>query len=167
MITALDHIHVYASDPERTLRFYQDCFDAERMGTLPNKGGTGNHFLLLAGQVLVVSAFPPGMEPASAPDVGDGAVRSGFGVAHFGLQSSNLDADLVRLETQGVHVHDEPTRSGPIRYVYVSAPDGVVIEIVELILPAKLRRLRSAFNAYNKVVHASKRAFVRQLFKGR
>ena len=48
-----------------------------------------------------------------------------------------------------------------------STKDGVVVEIVELVLPRKLRRLGVVFRAYNKVVHVTKRAFVRQLFRGR
>lgn len=165
MITALDHIHLYAEDPEQTVRFWEDCFDAERLGTLPNKGGTGNHFLILGGQVLVVSAFPAGMKARPSPEVGVGALAAGFGVAHFGLQTSDLDAVIARLEARGVHVHDAPASTGPIRYVYASAPDGVVVELVELVLPGKLRLLRPAFDAYNKAVHLSKRAFVRRLFK--
>lgn len=165
MITALDHIHFYAQDPEATQSFYETCFGAERLGTLPNKAGTGNHFMILGGQVLVVSSFPPGMQARPAPEVGDGALRAGFGVAHFGLQTADLDGVVARLKAQGVHVHDEPSGTGPIRYVYASAPDGVVVEIVELALPAKLKRLRPAFDAYNKAVHLTKRAFARQLFK--
>jgi len=166
MITALDHIHIYAAEPEQTIRFYQDCFNAERMGTLPNRSGTGNHFLLLGGQVLIISAFPPGMSSSPPPEVGDGAVRAGFGVAHFGLQTSDLDAVVARLRERDAHVHDEPFQNGAIRFVYASAPDGVVLEIVELVLPDKLRRLKRVFNAYNKLVHITKRAFVSQLFKG-
>lgn len=165
MIASLDHIHLYAEDPERTQRFYEDCFGAERLGTLPNKAGTGNHFLILGGQVLVVSAFPPGMNARPTPPVGDGALDAGFGVAHFGLQTTNLDAILERLEKQGVHIHDAPAGTGPIRYVYLSAPDGVVLELVELVLPRKLRFISPFFAAYNRLVHLSKRAFARQLFK--
>jgi len=165
VITSLDHIHFHAADPESTQRFYEEVFGAERLGTLPNKAGTGNHFMILGGQVLVVSAFPPGMEAHPPPEVAEGALRAGFGVAHFGLQTSDLEAMVTRLEQRGVQVHDAPVTAGPIRYVYLSAPDGVVIELVELVLPRKLRFVRPFFGAYNWLVHVSKRAFARQLFK--
>lgn len=165
MITALDHIHIYASDPETTLAFYQRHFGAERMGALSNESGSQNHFLLLGGQVLVVSDFPAGMSASEPPPVGDGALTAGFGVAHFGLQSSDLDTDSARLRDAGVDVHGEPRGTGAIRYTYVSAPDGVVVELVQLVLPPKLERLRRVFNGYNRLVHVTKRAFVKQLFR--
>jgi len=165
MITALDHIHLYAADPERTLRFYEDCFGAERLGALGNDHGDHNHFLLLGGQLLVVSAFPPDIEPADPPEVGDGARRAGFGVAHFGLQTADLAGVVAKLERAGVDVHSAPRGEGAIRYVYFSAPDGVVIELVQLVLPPKLEKLRPLFDAYNRAVHVTKRAFAKQLFR--
>ncbi len=162
MITALDHIHIYARDPEHTLAFYQDAFGAERLGVLP---GSNNHFLLLGGQFLVVSEFPDGMRPAEPAAVGDGARHVGFGVAHFGLQTSDLAATVRRLRDRGVHVHSEPRGDGAVRYVYVSAPDGVIVELVELHLPARLQRIKPLFDLYNRGIHASKRLFARRLFR--
>lgn len=163
-ISSLDHLHVYAADPDHTLSFFQEHFGAERVGTLPNRSGTGNHFLLLGGQLLVVSTFPDGMGPSEPPARGDGALRAGFGIAHFGLQTTDLDGLVARLQEAGVEVHDAPATSGPIRYVYVSAPDGVVIELVELQLPRRLRALRPVLAAYQRLVHGSKRLLVRRLF---
>jgi len=165
MIPSLDHIHLYAESPDDTLAFYVRAFGAEHLGALPNGAGGDNHVLLLGGQVLVVSAFPHGMEPQPAPEAGPGALRSGFGVAHFGLQTRDLDALLEQLEAQGVRPQAPPAMAGSIRYVYVQAPDGVMLELLELVLSPKLRKLKPAFEAYNKAIHVSKRLFLRQLVK--
>ncbi len=165
VISALDHIHIYAADPEASLAFYRRHFGAETLGTLPNRAGTGNHFLILGGQYLVISAFPPSMEPREAPEPGDGALRTGYGVAHFGLQTDDLEGLVATLERADVHVHAPPTGQGAIRYAYISAPDGVVIELVQLVLPRKLAPLRPVFNGVNWAIHATRRAFARQLFK--
>lgn len=59
--------------------------------------------------------LPPGMTPKAPPDAGTGALRAGFGVAHFGVHTTDLDSVLARLREAAVHVHAEPRRAGSIR----------------------------------------------------
>jgi len=165
VITSLDHIHIHAGDPLATIRFYESCLGAEHLGSIPSGEGGRNHGVLLGGQLLVISEFPPGMKPAEPPEAGAGALRSGFGVAHFGLQTTDLDGVLTRLRDAGARVHDEPRRTGSIRYVYVSAPDGVVIELIELHLPAHLARFVPVVNGVNRGIHLTRRALAKRLFK--
>jgi len=47
----------------------------------------------------------------------------------------------------------------------VTAPDGVVIELVELHLPAHLARLVPLLNGVNRAIHLTRRALAKQLFK--
>ena len=148
-----------------TIRFYESCLGAEHLGSIPSGEGGRNHGVLLGGQVLVISEFPPGMTPAEPPEAGKGALRSGFGVAHFGVQTTDLDGDLARLGEAGVYAHAEPRRTGSIRYAYVTAPDGVVIELVELHLPAHLARFVPLLNGVNRAIHLTRRTLAKQLFK--
>jgi catechol 2,3-dioxygenase-like lactoylglutathione lyase family enzyme len=165
LITSIDHIHIHAADPMATIRFYVSCLGAEHLGSIPSGEGGRNHGVLLGGQLLVISEFPPGMAPAVPPEPGDGALRSGFGVAHFGLQTTDLDDALARLRDAGAQVHAEPRRTGSVRYVYATAPDGVVIELTELHLPTHLARFRPLLNVVNKTIHLTRRALAKQLFK--
>jgi catechol 2,3-dioxygenase-like lactoylglutathione lyase family enzyme len=164
VITSLDHIHIHAADPSATIRFYESCFGAEHLGAIPSAEGGQNHGVLLGGQLLVISAFPPGMSPAEPPEVADGALRAGFGVAHFGVQTTDLDRVLVRLRKAGVQAHAEPQRTGSIRYAYITAPDGVVVELVELHLPTHLARLVPLLNGVNRAIHLTRRTLAKQLF---
>jgi len=164
MITSIDHIHIHAADPSETIRFYESCLGAEHLGSIPSGEGGKNHGVLLGGQLLIISEFPPGMMPAEPPEVGVGALRAGFGVAHFGVQTTDLDRVLARLREAGVHAHAEPRRAGSIRYAYVTAPDGVVIELVELHLPAHLARLMPLLHGVNRAIHVTRRALAKQLF---
>ena len=148
-----------------TIRFYESCLGAEHLGSIPSGEGGRNHGVLLGGQILVISEFPAGMTPADPPEAGEGALRSGFGVAHFGVQTTDLDGDLARLGKAGVHAHAEPRSTGSIRYAYVTAPDGVVIELVELHLPAPLARFVPVLNGVNRAIHLTRRALAKQLFK--
>ncbi len=164
MITSVDHIHIHAADPSATIRFYESCLGAEHLGSIPSGEGGRNHGVLLGGQILVISEFPPGMTPMDPPEAGEGALRSGFGVAHFGVQTTDLDGVLARLLEAGVHAHAEPRRTGSIRYAYVTAPDGVVIELVELHLPAHLARFVPLLNGVNRAIHLTRRTLAKQLF---
>jgi len=165
LITSVDHIHIHTADPMATIRFYESCLGAEHLGSIPSGEGGRNHGVLLGGQILVISEFPAGMTPADPPEAGEGALRSGFGVAHFGVQTTDLDADLARLADAGVNAHAEPRRTGSIRYAYVTAPDGVVIELVELHLSAPLARFVPVLNGVNRAIHLTRRALAKQLFK--
>lgn len=165
MITSVDHIHIHAADPVATIRFYESCLGGEHLGSIPSAEGGQNHGVLLGGQLLVISEFPPGMTPIEPPEAGDGALRSGFGVAHFGVQTTDLDGVLARLREVGVQAHAEPRRTGSVRFAYVTAPDGVVIELVELHLPAHLARLLPLVNGVNRAIHLIRRTLAKQLFK--
>jgi catechol 2,3-dioxygenase-like lactoylglutathione lyase family enzyme len=165
LITSLDHIHIHAADPMATIRFYESCLGAEHLGSIPSGEGGRNHGVLLGGQLLVISEFPPSMKPAQPPEVGEGGLRAGFGVAHFGLQTDDLDAVLAGLREAGAEVHAEPRRTGSVRYVYVTGPDGVVIELTELHLPARLARFMPLLGGVNRAIHLTRRALAKQLFK--
>lgn len=165
MITSLDHIHIHAADPVETIRFYESCLGAEHLGAIPSGEGGRNHGVLLGGQLLVISEFPPGMSPEDPPEAGEGALRTGFGVAHIGLQTTDLAGVLDRLRDEGAEVHAEPRRTGAIRYVYATGPDGVVIELTELHLPAHLQRFLPLLSGVNRAIHLTRRALAKQLFK--
>ena len=96
MITSIDHIHIHAADPWATIRFYESCLGAERLGSIPAGEGGENHGVLLGGQLLVVSEFPPGMMPAVSgvmPQVSSvmpGAPAVGIGPPTVGLPGAQF-----------------------------------------------------------------------------
>ena len=69
-------------------------FDAKPVERNLNVNGDARIFLSLGGQIVVVGSYPEGMQATPPPDMGDGAYRRGFGVAHFG-QSGTI-GDLYR-----------------------------------------------------------------------
>lgn len=161
----LDHVHVYAADPDATIAFYERFFDAERVGQLGTRDGRSNEFIVLGGQVVVISAFPPGLESHEPPEVGDGALKSGYGVSHLGINVADLDGLVAKLRAAGVSVHDEPVTSGAIRYVYLSAPDGVIVELTQYVVPRHLKPALSALHAFNRGVHKARKALTQTLLK--
>lgn len=167
-VLSFDHVHVYAADPERAIAFYRAHFGAERVGATANADGDENHFLVLGGQLLVVSAPPRAFVAARAAAAGADAKRGPFGLAHIGFNVADVDATLAELSAAGVPVLEPARQSGLIRYAYVGGPDGVAIEITQYILPARLRPLAPVLAGYNKLVHAiRRRLLVTAVGKGR
>ena len=131
-VKSLDHIHIYAAEPEESARFYTHHFEAKPVLRNTNANGDTRIFLALGGQVLVLGSFPKGHAPAPPPEAGDGAYRHGFGVAHFGLRVADVDAAVAELSASGVRVLGEAVQEASgLRYAYVAAPDGVVVELTQ------------------------------------
>jgi catechol 2,3-dioxygenase-like lactoylglutathione lyase family enzyme len=131
-VKTLDHIHVYASDPDASAQFYIDHFEAKPIVRNRNVNGDTRIFLALGGQVLVLGDFPKGLGPSNPPEVADGAYSHGFGIAHFGLRVDNVELAVEELATADVRVLSQPIREqSGLTYAYVAAPDGVVIELTQ------------------------------------
>jgi catechol 2,3-dioxygenase-like lactoylglutathione lyase family enzyme len=131
-VKSLDHIHIYAVDPEESARFYTQNFQAQPINRDTNVNGDTRIFIELGGQVLVVGSFPRGHVPEPPPEAGDGAYRHGFGVAHFGVCVDDVDAAISELSASGVRVLSPPVReSSGLTYAYVAAPDGVIVELTQ------------------------------------
>ncbi len=130
-VRRLDHIHVYSRNPEASAQFYETCLGAERIGsTRTSRGGT-MHFLRLGGLALVLAPYPPGTEPGTPGEYIDGAYQHSFGVAHFGLEVDDVAAAVDLLRMRGVRVLDEVRENAELRFAYVGAPDGVIVELLQ------------------------------------
>jgi catechol 2,3-dioxygenase-like lactoylglutathione lyase family enzyme len=164
MIT-FDHIHIYTADPEHSIHFYEDCLGAERLGAISNAAGAENHLLILGGQFIAIGHFPAGMKPSPPPEVGDGALRNGSGVAHFGINVDDLDEFVLRLAQKGIELHRPVKDAGSLRYAYFSAPDGVVIELTEYRVPRKLTPAVFLLNSVNRSVHLIKKTMAKAMVK--
>jgi catechol 2,3-dioxygenase-like lactoylglutathione lyase family enzyme len=130
-IRRLDHVHVYASDPEASAQFYETQFGATRTGsTRTSRGGT-MHFLKLGGLALVLAPYPPGSLPGAPSEYTDGTYQRRSGVAHIGLQVESVVDAVDSLRRKGVQVLDGPRVHAGLHFAYVGAPDGVIIELLQ------------------------------------
>jgi catechol 2,3-dioxygenase-like lactoylglutathione lyase family enzyme len=131
-VESLDHIHIYAAEPDESAQFYENHFDAKVVLRNSNVNGDTRIFLAIGGQIVVIGSFPNGLAPASPPDAGDGAYTHGFGVSHFGFRVADVCAATEELAASGVRVLSQPVREpSGLRYAYIAAPDGVVIELTQ------------------------------------
>ena len=130
-IHRLDHIHVYCLDPDASVRFYTDVFEAQTLGTAHGSDGGIRYFLRLGGLALVLAPYPQGTEPVVPAVYSDGIYKHGYGVGHFGLHVDNVDETVKSVCQRGAKILAEPRKNAGARFAYVGAPDGVIIELLE------------------------------------
>ena len=130
-IHRLDHFHIYAVDPEGSARYYTEVFGAETIGNARSSYGGAVHFLRLGGVALVLAPYPPGVEAGTPPAYRDGTYQHGYGIAHFGLHVDGLEEAVEFVRRRGGTILSEPRENAGLRFAYIAAPDGVIVELLE------------------------------------
>ena len=135
MTLTFEHIHLISADPLSAARWYVDKLGAEIIGRSEVRGATqinlnvGGATLLIRGQRL--GELPKDTAPMQ--HYKDYSSHNEWGVDHFGFVfSGDLRLYAEELKKKGVTFLVEPYDFMPGSVIsYVSAPDGVSIEIVQ------------------------------------
>ena len=139
MSLTFDHIHLISADPKAAAAWYEDILGAEIAGEYALRGAPQIN-VRLGGMTVIIRGARPGEEPVATRamrDFGEATERysshNEWGADHFGY---TYDGDLNRfceeLRAKGATFAVEPwefSRGGLL--CYLSAPDGVSIEIVQ------------------------------------
>ena len=118
MICHVHHVHIFASDLERSIKFYEEIFggkvilDAELAGARNVFIKIGNGRLHLYDQ--------------SPKSPGKGSIH------HFGIQTDNIEEVVSKLRSKGIILKKGITDLGFWKYVMVPAPDEILIELFEV-----------------------------------
>ena len=116
-VTGISELVLEVSDLESARRFYRDVLGFEE--TLYGEGREGRYWYLV-GETARLGLW--------SPQVG---LAGGRGGAHvhfaFHVADDEIDALLERLRTAGAEV-EGPVQLGPGRALYVTDPDGNVVE---------------------------------------
>ncbi len=123
MTNHLHHAHLFASNIDNSLKFYQEMFGGEILADL-NMAGARNVFLAIGQGRLHFYEQPP-------RDEGRGAIH------HIGIQTDNLEALVARMKAKGVPFRKEIVDFGFWKYVMAPAPDNVLLELFQIV-PEKL-----------------------------
>ena len=116
-VNHVDHAHVFATDIDATIQWWcghlgaKVCFD-DRLA------GSRNVFLAVGTGRLHIYDQAPG-------DRGRGAVH------HLGVKVANLRDVWPRLQAQGITSPHGLREQDGWRYVMISAPDGILVELFE------------------------------------
>jgi catechol 2,3-dioxygenase-like lactoylglutathione lyase family enzyme len=118
MRVGLDHVHLFSSNLPATIAFFRTMFGATVVWD-EDAAGARNVRLALGNAFLQVYDQPP-----KAP--------RGGAMHHIGIETDDLEALVSRMKAHGVPfrnpIRDEPT----FRYVMVSGPDDLLIELFQV-----------------------------------
>ncbi len=118
MVCHIHHVHIFASDIEKSIKFYQEFFggkvilDAEL-------AGARNVFIQIGNGRLHLYDQPP-----KSP--GKGSIH------HFGIQTDNIEEVVSKLISGGVVLKKGISDLGFWRYIMVPAPDEILIELFKI-----------------------------------
>lgn len=119
----IHHAHLFSSNLNRTLKFYQEMFGGKILADL-NMAGARNVFLAIGQGRLHFYDQPP-------KDEGKGAIH------HIGIQTDDLVGLAAHMKGKGFQFRKEISDFGFWKYVMVQAPDKVLLELFQII-PKKL-----------------------------
>ncbi len=140
MRARLQHIHIFASDIEATLRFWQDMFGAQVLFDMEIAGARNVMIAIGSGKINIYDQPP----------------REGKGGAyhHLGIQTDDLAALVEHMKSKGFQFQGQIREHGYLKYIMAMAPDNVLLEIFQVV-PEKASgerqgTLRRAF-AFNDI----------------
>ena len=129
----LHHVHIFAADIEKTIRFYTEMFGGEVVMD-QDFAGARNVFIRMGTGRLHLYDQPP-----KHPVRGN--------IHHFGIQTDDIRAAVDRLRAAGVEFHKDITDLGLWSYIMVPAPDDVLIELFQVDTDKMPESLRGYFEA--------------------
>jgi catechol 2,3-dioxygenase-like lactoylglutathione lyase family enzyme len=120
------HVHLFASNLEKSLVFYKTFFGGEIILDA-EIAGARNIFMKVGTGRIHFYDQPPKMAGAGS-------------IHHFGIQTDDVERDYQRMKTEGVAFNKEVVDLGYMKYIMVPAPDNLLIELFEVnraLLPAE------------------------------
>ena len=122
MQVRLHHTHIFVSNIEATLRFWEDMFGARVLYDMEMAGSRNTMIAIGSGRINIYDQPP----------------REGRGGAyhHLGIQTDDLDALVEHMESRGFQFQGQVREHGYLRYIMAMAPDNILLEIFQ-ILPEK------------------------------
>jgi predicted enzyme related to lactoylglutathione lyase len=123
----INHIHLKAPDPGRTAEWYVKAFNFKIVGD--DIRHWGDRFIRCTGEDGALGINISGARTGETPGPGDASIH--YGLEHFGVDSTDIDADIERLTALGAVLlegpFDMPTGA---RIAFLKGPDDVRIELV-------------------------------------
>ncbi|HET9963121.1 MAG TPA: VOC family protein [Nitrospiraceae bacterium] len=117
------HTRMRVSDMDQTVRFYTEVLGLEVMERKVSPRGSHLAFLKVPNseELIELASFPP-----------SGPVKVQEDLVHLAFEVDNLDETIQALAGKHVKITDGPTRtSSGNRFIFIDAPDGYEIELIE------------------------------------
>lgn len=122
-VKKLLHTRMRVSDMDQTIRFYTQVLGLEVAERKTSPRGSHLAFLKVpnSDELIELASFPPSGPVQVQPDL-----------VHLAFEVDNLDETMRELNEKHVPITDGPTRSSSgSRFIFIDAPDGYEIELIE------------------------------------
>lgn len=130
----LHHAHLFASNLDESIKFYQDMFGAEILFDL-NVAGARNVMISIGTSKINFYDQAP-------KDNGKGAVH------HLGIETDNLESLIEHMKSKGFEFRKSITDLGVLKYVMAEAPDHVLLELFEVSKDKKLEEMYKKISTF-------------------
>lgn len=130
-----DHVHIISENPKASAAWYVEMFGA-RIAADTIARGAPQIFVDLGGVTILIRGRRPGEDPVAGSPIrpyADFSSHNTWGTDHFGfMYNGDLTAFCNELSAKGV-TFPVPLKKGVggSLLCYVSAPDGVSIELMQ------------------------------------
>jgi catechol 2,3-dioxygenase-like lactoylglutathione lyase family enzyme len=114
----IHHVHIFASDLNKTIKFYEDAFGGKVVLDM-ELAGARNVFMRVGNGRIHFYDQPPKFS-------GRGSIH------HFGIQTDDIEDVINKLKSMGVVFKKNITDAGFWKYIMVPAPDDILIELFEV-----------------------------------
>ena len=125
----INHIHLKAPDPRKTADWYVNAFNFKILGDAVRPAPFGDRFIRCesedGGMAVNISGARTG------ETLGPGDALPHHGLEHFGFDTTDLEAEIMRLTALGAELLDGPLESGGVRIAFMRVPDDVRIELIQ------------------------------------
>jgi len=122
-VKKLLHTRMRVSDMDQTVAFYTGVLGLEVLERKTSPRGSHLAFLRVPNseELIELCSFPP-----------SGPVTVQEDLVHLAFQVENLDDTIASLSKKGIRVTDGPTTtSSGSRFIFIDAPDGYEVELIE------------------------------------
>ena len=114
---SLDHIHLFASNIEVTIKFFKQCFDAKVIWD-EQAAGVRNVRIRIGQAFIHLYDQPP-----------RGA--RGGAMHHLGIETDDLDDLVAKMKSLGISFKNQISEEDKFKYVMVQGPDDLLIELFQ------------------------------------
>ena len=122
-VIKLLHTRMRVSDMDQTVNFYTNVLGLEVLERKVSPRGSHLAFLKVPNseELIELCSFPP-----------SGLVTVQEDLVHLAFQVENLDDTIEQLDAKQIRITDGPTTtSSGSRFIFIDAPDGYEVELIE------------------------------------
>ena len=112
------HVHIFASDLDKSIKFYEDFFGGKVILDM-DLAGARNVFMRIGSGRIHFYDQPP-------KNPGRGSIH------HFGIQTDDIEGVVEKMKAGGVEFRKGISDFGFWKYIMAPAPDDILIEVFEI-----------------------------------